>query len=116
MNAVSFQIVEKVGTAAVLEQLAEESAELTKAALKLARIERHQNPTPVKYEDAHTALLEEIADVRVCLDVLEDALGDLDTTDIELEKIRRWRKRLNEFYDPAPERVDGYTSGDAPAE
>ena len=39
-------IVETIGSAAVLEQLAEESAELAQAALKLARKLRGVNPTP----------------------------------------------------------------------
>lgn len=39
-------VLEMIGTAALLEQLAEESAELAQAALKMARKLRNENPTP----------------------------------------------------------------------
>lgn len=39
-------VLEMIGTAALLEQLAEESAELAQAALKMARKIRNENPTP----------------------------------------------------------------------
>ena len=47
-------IVETIGTAAVLEQLAEESAELAQAALKLARKLRGGNPTPKTEQECWT--------------------------------------------------------------
>ena len=50
----------------MLEQLAEECAELGKAALKLARIERNENPTPVTKEEALKNLREEYTDVIQC--------------------------------------------------
>ena len=40
-------MIEKIGTPAMLEQLAKEAAELSQAALKLARVLRGENPTPV---------------------------------------------------------------------
>ena len=40
------KIIEEIGEAAMLEQLAEECTELAKAALKMARIIRKENPTP----------------------------------------------------------------------
>lgn len=43
-------MIEYIGKAAMLEQLAEEAAELAQAALKCARIERGENPTPVTME------------------------------------------------------------------
>ena len=46
------RIIEEIGTASMLEQLAEECNELGKAALKLARIVRKNNPTPVTEEQA----------------------------------------------------------------
>lgn len=39
-------VLDMIGTAALLEQLAEESAELAQAALKMARKLRNENPTP----------------------------------------------------------------------
>lgn len=59
-------MIEKIGDAAMLEQLAEESSELTKAALKMARIIRKENPTPIKFNDAMSNLIEEYTDVVQC--------------------------------------------------
>lgn len=44
-------VLEMIGTAALLEQLAEESAELAQAALKMARKLRNENPTPKTHAD-----------------------------------------------------------------
>lgn len=60
------KILECIGYPALLEQLAEECAELGKAALKMARIFRRENPTPVTREDAEIALIEEYTDVVQC--------------------------------------------------
>ena len=92
---VPYFIVSKIGLPATLEQLAEEAAELSKAALKVARVIRGENPTPVGYCQAVDALLEETADVRNCLKVLEDAFPSLvDTEKAEGEKLNRWLDRL----------------------
>ena len=64
-------IIEKIGKPAMLEQLAEEAAELAQAALKCARILRDENPTPVSMEDAVANLSEEVTDVSTCLDELK---------------------------------------------
>ena len=66
-------IIEEIGTAAMLEQLAEECNELGKAALKLARIIRKNNPTPVTEEQAKENLCEEAGDVINCVEMLENA-------------------------------------------
>jgi len=55
-----------IGKAALLEQLAEESTELAKAALKQARIIRGDNPTPVTLDDAISDVIEEFTDVVHC--------------------------------------------------
>ena len=60
------RILECIGYPALLEQLAEECAELGKAALKLARIVRRENPTPVTKEEALENLREEYTDVIQC--------------------------------------------------
>lgn len=39
------EMIDIIGRPAMLEQLAEEASELAKAALKLARIDRGENPT-----------------------------------------------------------------------
>lgn len=91
-------IAEKIGQAALLEQTAEEAAELAHAALKLARILRAENPTPVKPEAARAALSEEYADIEVCATELR-ACGLLDLTSVVRvmeEKRNRWESRLTE--------------------
>lgn len=55
----------------LLAQLAEECSEMGHAALKLRRVYDGSNPTPVTEEEAIYNLLEEIADVELCLFVLE---------------------------------------------
>lgn len=63
-------ILEKVGLSAVLEGLAEECAELAKAALKIARVQRGENPTPISREEAEKGFVEEVADVQCYIEVL----------------------------------------------
>lgn len=86
-------IISKIGLPATLEQLAEEAAELSQAALKVARIIRRENPTPVGYCQAVDNLKEEAADVRLCLKVLEDAFI-MNTEEAEGAKLNRWLDRL----------------------
>ena len=88
-------ITDKLSRAAVLEQLAEECAELAKAALKLARIDRNENPTPVTETEAMDNLIEEIADVQLCIVVLGAYTGGFDTDNPMREKYFRWIDRLN---------------------
>lgn len=56
-------IVDTIGLPAVLEQLAEECCELGQAALKLSRILRRENPTPVSIEVAQFDFAVEAGDV-----------------------------------------------------
>ena len=86
-------IISKIGLPATLEQLAEEAAELSQAALKVARIIRRENPTPVGYCQAVDNLKEEAADVRLCLKVLEDSFI-MNTEEAEGAKLNRWLDRL----------------------
>lgn len=98
MNS-KLDILKLIGTAGALEQLAEEAAELAQSALKVARIIRGRNPTPVTLPDALDSLTEEIGDVRLCISVLESADGwEFDTEAVEDMKLLRWYNRLNEFY------------------
>lgn len=82
----------------LLCQLAEECAELSKAALKMARIYCGRNPTPVTRTEAFHNLVEEIADVTLCIEVLgmntKEVLNNCDK--IWEEKSSRWKKRLQE--------------------
>lgn len=60
-------ILKEIGEEAVLEQIAEEAAELAQAALKMARKKRGVNPTPKTEDECLCSLLEEMADVEVAL-------------------------------------------------
>lgn len=86
-------IIDNVGKPAVLEQLAEECAELAHAALKLARILRDENPTPVTLEDALTCFYEEVHDVRCCIDVALEAAGPYELPPMQ-SGTERWRERI----------------------
>lgn len=84
--------------AEILAQLAEETSELAQAALKLRRAIDKENPTPKSQAEATDDLIEEIADVQLCLEVLfyGSDLGDLDDkiTLAKATKKERWGKRL----------------------
>ena len=91
-------IVETIGYDEVLAQLAEETAELSQAALKLRRAITLINPTPRTVQECTAAMNEEIADVRLCLDLLgynEPFNRNLQNT-MMLEKTQRWERRIAE--------------------
>lgn len=80
----------------LLEQLAEECAELGKAALKYIRsLEMSNNPTPVSEEEAEDSLYQEALDVLLCLHMVYP-----DDPDFKSEyykgKIQRWATRIRE--------------------
>ena len=81
----------------MLEGLAEEAAELAQAALKLARVIRDENPTPVTAEEAEGHLAEEIVDVLLYLQEIRDRWGITlaEINDIMILKRQRWEKRLD---------------------
>lgn len=81
-----------------LEQTAEECAELAKACLKLSRIYRKENPTPVTESDALENFMEEVADIGTCLIALDyDLKFDMgELAERMNEKFDRWNKRLEE--------------------
>ena len=91
-------LIEKVGEPAALELLAEECVELAHAALKLARIERGENPSPLEREECIEKVIEEMADVRICLNEFKGAdwLNLDDLIDTEVSKYERMEKRLKE--------------------
>ena len=73
----------------LLEQIAEEAAELSQAALKLIRAEGlSNNTTPVTAGQARTNLQEEFSDILMVAELLEliDCQND--------KKWQRWAKRL----------------------
>lgn len=86
-------MIERIGRAAMLEQMAEEAAELAQAALKLARVLRAENPTPVTLEDAERELTAEFTDVQHCAGELK-----LETDWQQIgEKNRRFKRRMDEM-------------------
>lgn len=80
----------------LLAQLAEECNELAQAALKLRRAIDGRNPTPVRLSDAYGNLVEEIADVKLCLRVLGYHLDDPCYDIAGNRKLARWNGRLRE--------------------
>ena len=83
---------DKIGTAAMYEQLAEESAELCKAALKMARIIRGENPTPVTEARVSAMIIEEAADVWNCMNEV-GIFGRPELAQITYEKLERFKTR-----------------------
>ena len=78
----------------LLTQLAEESAELSQAALKLRRALTGINPTPVTADEARKSLVEEAADVYNVLGLLLDAADNAEIYSIIRRKKARWLNRL----------------------
>lgn len=80
------------------EQLAEESAELTQAALKLIRAQRlSENKTPVTGREAVKNMVEEITDVLICLSALGVDYASIAELVEDSPKWRRWAERLGYF-------------------
>lgn len=82
-------MLECIGPAAMLEQLAEEAAELAKASMKLARVIRHENPTPVTKTQGINQVIEEYTDVIQCAMELE---LEADMDQIRQKKLRFHRR------------------------
>ena len=90
------RIVEALSEEVLLEGLAEEAAELAHAALKLSRILRGENPTPVTEREAARNLFEELADMCLMSQVIKQKLefNEKGIEAIVSYKIDRWFKRL----------------------
>ena len=80
----------------LLCQLAEECNELSKSALKLRRVIDGKNPTPVTIEQALDNVREEIADVMLCLQMLDVDPNHWTYKFIMDSKTARWAGRLKE--------------------
>ena len=90
----SYQLVSDLPYRDLLEQLAEESAELSQAALKLIRASRmSQNPTPISKDEALASLKEEANDVLIILVIL--GLADQRAVH-DWRKLVRWAERIQE--------------------
>lgn len=89
MNKYQEYILSVLSERELLEQLAEEAAELSQAALKLIRAEGlSNNTTPVTAGQARTNLQEEFSDILTVAELLEliDCQND--------KKLQRWAERL----------------------
>lgn len=91
-------VISQIGVAAALEQCGEESTELAQACLKMARKLRGENPTPKTIEELSSSLVDEMADVLVCIDILLDnnVVSNQDVMHRMLDKHIRWTTRLEE--------------------
>ena len=91
-------LYEIIGKAAMLEQTAEEAAELAQACLKLARYERMENPVYKTLDQLRADLVEEMVDVIICIDELRiaDSLNSWMRCKA-WEKKKRMQERLKEI-------------------
>ena len=89
-------IEDRIGRDELFAQLAEEAAELAHAALKMRRVITGDNPTPIKKHEDSAALIEEIADVMLLIEMV-DVCGESEVEAIKNEKLMRWRERLEEM-------------------
>lgn len=96
-----FEVIRSLGEPALLEQLAEECSELAQAALKLARKERGENPTPKTEEECVENLLEELGDVNLCMSVIEANRG-IHVRCLSVDKKARWAQRIREARGETP--------------
>ena len=91
----------KLGKEELLAAAAEEATELAQAALKLRRAYSGTNPTPKGIGQAFLDLVEEIADVQSCIDVIKNSFNEKEMILFESElinvqeyKLDRWVQRL----------------------
>ena len=93
-------IFDKIGHRGALEQLLEECGELCAVGAKQLRIFRGVNYTPVTLSENSNNLIEEAADVSLCLDLFCIAFSaNADATkarftEIKAQKLARWLARL----------------------
>ena len=87
-------ITERIPVCELLAGLAEESAELAQAALKLRRCYDGTNPTPADPDRQYECLLEEIGDVELYIDQL--SINRPVINDYTAVKLERWKRRLKE--------------------
>ena len=80
----------------LLCQLAEECAELAKAAMKVRGVQTKNNPTMCSAEEAWDNLIEEVADVMLVLETLAVNPNCARVQEVEDYKTRRWCGGLEE--------------------
>lgn len=96
-------LYERIGLPALLEQTAEECAELAQACLKMARYLRGENPVYRNEESLNHNLSEEMADVDICMRELLDVYDVINPEFMEdimaasRRKKNRMKKRMAEM-------------------
>lgn len=76
-----------------LIQLAEEASELAQACIKLVRVMHNDSPAPE--QAVRDNLIEEMADVSVCMTALQDIAPLAKVGEIIAQKAQRWEDRIN---------------------
>lgn len=84
---------QRIGFPALVEQMAEEASELAQAALKVARISRKENPTPVSIEEGARHLEEEYTDVIQCAIELGIKVNADQIRAKQRRFLRRWEEK-----------------------
>ena len=87
------RIKKELPTTELLAGLAEECAELSKAALKLRRVIDRTNPTTMDEATAKELFFEEVADVQLYLKMIDIPWNYI--KEIATGKMKRWEDRLN---------------------
>lgn len=94
-------LVDAIGDAATLELTAEECMELGHSLLKYARLKRGENPTNTPEDICQRQIVEELADLTICVDMIQrmdwftdDEYNNYRTT--ERQKLKRFQHRLIE--------------------
>ncbi len=92
------KVAGQLGEREKLEQVAEESAELCKAALKLIRAKGlSDNPTPVSLDEATQDFYEEFRDVLIVMRVTLSPSKYASLLDVDNSpKFKRWYERIEE--------------------
>ena len=80
----------EINRSALYEHLAEEASELAQAALKVARIQRGENPCGTEIEEALDNMVEEFTDVML----VSDIIGYEKNETIYAYKLNRWVDRI----------------------
>ena len=100
-------ILNQIPEEVLFAQLAEEAAELAQAALKVYRILDGRNPARVRLSEARANLMEEVADIINCLQMLSISPNASDYQETIRQKIERWAGHLREHTPMVPGHEDG---------
>lgn len=95
-NQWAVKLQNQLGKREKLEQVAEESAELAQAALKLIRAKGlSENPTPTTMDEATQNFYEEFRDVLIAMRVVLSPTKWASLVDVDNSpKFKRWYERL----------------------